>query len=399
MTLRDEAEAVIRGWHRYEVERGGAAVVDYDCQPPREPQPPAESRYAVLARLSSLREAADREGDTDLGESLGAHACYLRALLGERLALDDYVLATQGCHAHGWPLDYLDQVQQRAVERLAQIGIGWNENTEKALEEAEGRMSADAAPEAIEKAAARFEPLVRERCGTDAPYELSIETVDVDQYWSYWLDGQGSSAHLRLNLRRSSFTAVRARQFALHEILGHALQSASCAARCAAEEVPWLRVLAVHAPHQVLLEGLAQAMPLFITPDDDALVTRARLDHYRQLVFAELHRRINDGEPIEECVAFARARIPYLTDRDIGDLLTDRSTDPLLRSYLWAYPAGLDWFVNLADHASSVVIEEVLRAAYRAPLTPRQLSALWPTGPAIGGSGRQPLRVREPSVP
>ncbi len=399
MTLRDKAEAVIHGWHRYEIERGAAAVIDYDCQPPREPQPPAESRYAVLARLSSLREAAARDGDTDLAESLRAHACYLRALLGERLNLDDYALATQGCHAHGWPLNYLDQIQQRAVERLARIGIPWDENTEKALEEAEGRISADAAPEAIEKAAARFEPLVRQRCGTDAPYELAIETVDVDQYWSYWLDGQGSSARLRLNLRRSSFTAVRARQFALHEILGHALQSASYVARCASECVPWLRVLAVHAPHQVLLEGMAQAMPLFITPDDEPLVTRVRLDHYRQLVFAELHRRINDDVPIEDCVAFARARIPYMTDEAVGDLLSDRGADPLLRSYLWAYPAGLDWFTNLADHASSVVIEEVLRAAYRAPLSPRQLTALWPTGPAVGGPGRQPLRVRQPPVP
>src|SRR5205085_2648633 len=102
---------------------------------------------------------------------------------------------------------------------------------------------AGAAPEAIKRAAARYEPLVRERCGTDAPYELTIETVDVDHYWSYWLDGQGSFARLRLNLRRSSFTAVRARQFALHEILGHALQSASYAARAATEDVPWLRVL------------------------------------------------------------------------------------------------------------------------------------------------------------
>jgi hypothetical protein len=31
------------------------------------------------------------------------------------------------------------------------------------------------------------------------------------------------------------------------------------------------------------------------------------------------------------------------------------------------------------------VAASVLRAAYRAPLTPGELSELWPDGPAIGG--------------
>lgn len=51
------------------------------------------------------------------------------------------------------------------------------------------------------------------------------------------------------------------------EVLGHGLQSASLSAEASSHD----------APHQVMLEGLAQAFPLFILPDDKILSTFPRL--------------------------------------------------------------------------------------------------------------------------
>ena len=45
----------------------------------------------------------------------------------------------------------------------------------------------------------------------------------------------------------------------------------------------------------VLLEGLAQTFPLFVAQDDEALITRVRIDHYIQLVRSELHLMIDGG--------------------------------------------------------------------------------------------------------
>jgi hypothetical protein len=75
---------------------------------------------------------------------------------------------------------------------------------------------------------------------------------------------------------------------------------------------------------------------------------------------------------------------PYWINEDIADLLTRTGSDPLLRSYLCAYPAGIYWFVNLADANTT---EQLLsaQAAYRDPLTPAQLARLWPSGPTFGG--------------
>jgi hypothetical protein len=229
--------------------------------------------------------------------------------------------------------------------------------------------------------------VIRRLAGTQAPYSVTVEVEDVDAYWSFWLDGAGAEVRLRFNPRRAVFTENRLRQFVMHEILGHALQSASMADTCRREDVPWVRLLSVHLPHQVALEGLAQAMPLFIAPENTRLIARVRFEHYQQLVRAELHLAINAGRPVAECAAHARARAPFWTATAIGDALSDRGRDPLLRSYLWAYPAGIDWWVALADSGDARTVEHVLRAAYRRPLTPTDLAGLWPAGPPIGGPG------------
>jgi hypothetical protein len=239
----------------------------------------------------------------------------------------------------------------------------------------------------VELEAARVEPAVRAATGADAPYSVKIEVVEVDDYWSYWLDGAGSTARLRFNLRHARFTDARLRSFAQHELLGHALQCASFAQTAARRDVPWVRTFAVQTGYQVMLEGLATAMPLFFTPDDEHVVARVRLAHYLHLVNAELHQALDAGAGVPECIAHARARMPWSTPAEIGDALADRGTDPLLRSYLWSYPAGTDWFVALADSAPAETVGAVLRACYSDPLTPDDLTALWPDGPVVGGPG------------
>jgi hypothetical protein len=106
-----------------------------------------------------------------------------------------------------------------------------------------------------------------------------------------------------------------------------------------------------------------------------------RLDHYLQLVRANLHVAINGTDSITSCVRYAREHVPFWSDEEISDVLTDRSVNPLLRSYLWSYPAGIDWFVNLAEAGSPA--SPVLQASYREPLRPADLTALWPDGPPL----------------
>jgi hypothetical protein len=117
--------------------------------------------------------------------------------MGERLPLDEYVQVTQGCGVGGWPAEYVSECEAVAREHLQSIGVAWGPKTDEDLREAEGHLAAEDAPDAIRAAASELEPAVRAATGTQAAYELSIETANVDAYWGYWLDGAGSRARLR----------------------------------------------------------------------------------------------------------------------------------------------------------------------------------------------------------
>lgn len=94
---------------------------------------------------------------------------------------------------------------------------------------------------------------------------------------------------------------------------------------------------------------------------------------------------VDAGASATACREYAAARVLFWTDGDVASILRDRMLDPQLRSYLWAYPAGIDWF--LAAHgAGGGVFGDVLRADYQRPLVPGELEQLWPAGPRIGGN-------------
>ncbi|GLY18027.1 hypothetical protein Kisp01_50410 [Kineosporia sp. NBRC 101677] len=351
----------------------------------------------MFEQLTAYQQHAQADGDAAVERTVRAHLAYLGSVRGKRPELDDYMRATQGCGTAGWSEEYILELAERARQALAGHGIGWNARTGEELHQLYGPITLDEAGERVGEEAAKVEPIVRELTGTTAPFTVKIEVVDVDDYWSFWVDGAGTAARLRFNKRTASFTETRLRSFAQHELLGHALQCSSFSQTGTTEDVPWVRTLTTYLPYQSLLEGLATVWPMFTTPDDERLMTYQRVTHYTHLVRAELHRAINAGHSVSECADHARARVPWMSAHEIGNLLSDRGTEPMLRSYLWSYPAGTDWFMNLAEQADAATIDTVLRTAYHHPLTPADLAELWPTGPAIGGDGA-PITLRRPTT-
>jgi hypothetical protein len=396
MRLADAVDDCVRTWDAHERARGARPIVDFDCTPPDQPPAPATNRLEVYDRLTDLHAAAGN--DPELAAVTRAHLTYLEAVLGHRRPLEEYVTLTQGCPVAGWPEDHVMAVADTARQALAAVGIDWGPDTDTEARAAESPLDIHQARAFLPHVARSLEPAVRTLTGTNASYTLTIETTEIDDYWSYWLDGAGHDVRLRLNTRHATFTEVRLRQFAAHEILGHALQYTTYTHHGEHGHPPTVNVLGTHLPYQVMFEGLACTLPLFLPDTDPHLTARVRLDHYLQLVYSELHQAINTGATVADCVTHARARVPWWTSDTIADALSDPSNDPLLRSYLWAYPAGMDWFVALADTADPPTQQEVLRAAYQQPLTPTDLTALWPAGPHPGGPGA-PVRLRKPALP
>lgn len=379
MEVREQIERLVRGWNDFETDAGADPVIDYNCAP-QIGGDRVEGRFAVLDRLTALREVADGE----VAPTIDAHVSYLQALLGRRIELGDYIRATQGCPARAWSAGHVDTAEQVARTAVNEVDVRWDGSTRASLAALSDAIDVADAGEVIRGYALEYEPLVRSLTGAASDFELNVETVDLDAYWAYWLDGEGRRARLRINSRTASFTDSDAYRFALHEVLGHALQYANLTQAAEVDGGGWVRQLAIHCPHQVLFEGLAQVLPLAVCPDDALVRARTRVDHFTQLISAELHVMINAGASATDCRDVAVARVPFWSDADVASILRDRALDPQLRSYLWAYPAGIDWFLAAYD-AGGNVLRDVLHAGYQRPLIPSELEKLWPAGPRIGG--------------
>jgi hypothetical protein len=360
-------------------------VIDFDCAPPTEQPSPFDNRFAALDDLTQLQTEADTQHQPALRAQLDAHIAYLCALIGQQLPLDEYISLTQGCAPRGWTRDYIEQRASIAREALGSLGISWDKDTWTNLGAMSEQLPAADVSSAIAEYAGKYESSIRRLVDTDADFNLTIEDVEVDAYWSYWLDGAGHDARLRINKNKTSFSRIDAYRFALHEVLGHALQYSSLTAQAETNTVEWPRILAVHCPHQVLFEGLAQILPWVASPDDEIICARTRIDHFMNLVRGQIHILVNNGATTADCRDLARRQVPWWTDDEIARELYDRSRNPQFRSYLWSYPAGIDWFVRLVE-AGGTALAEVLREAYKRPLTPNELHELWPAGPAIGGN-------------
>lgn len=288
----------MRRWDALERSRGEAPVIDFDCAPPTNPPNPFPSRFAALDELCRLRSDKDPQHPA-LRAHLDAHSAYLRALIGEQLPFDQYILTTQGCAARGWTPDYVEHRAQMAKDVLASLGVSWDRDTWVTVRALSEQLPAVDVGPAIVEDTSKYEQAVRRLADTDAQFNLAIED--------------------------------------------------------------WV-----------------------ISPDDEIVTARTRLDHFTNLVRARIHIMLNNGAAAADCRDVARHHVPWWTDEEIARELYDRSRNPQFRSYLWAYPAGIDWFVRLVE-AGGTTLAEVLREAYQRPLTPTELHELWPTGPTIGG--------------
>jgi hypothetical protein len=239
LALHDELEAVLRGWDAYERSRGALPVIDFDFRPDLTEKIPIHSRLEALSRCADILARAEAAGSRHVSRRAQADIAYLRALLGERLPLGDYLRRTQGSGVFAWSESDLSARRDRAEAALDRLGIAWGPSTAEELRQHQGPISVQEADLHIRKAADEFEEAVRRITGSTARFDLTVETADVDAYWGYWLDGAGSEVRVRLNLRQARLTHARARQFALHEVLGHGLQCASIARQCLENDVPW----------------------------------------------------------------------------------------------------------------------------------------------------------------
>ena len=354
-------DQAVRGWDRHERAHGRQPVVAYDLDPPA-------SAVCAAGRgetARALTELADTHPDAVRG-----HLAYLSRLTGESIRpLDAYVAVTQQTPLQPVGDAHLQRRRDELANFAAAVGVTFGPELPAQLTATETPVGAADLEDVISLELDRWLSVVATYVRSDVTFDVAIERVDEDVYWSYWLDGAGRNARMRINMRHAQFTLTQARQFALHELCGHALQCASWSARRV--ENGTARFPATHCVHlgqQPAFEGIGQALGLLVARTDKLLAARTRLTLYSQLVYGRAHRQLAFGADRTTVERELRRWLPWWDPAAAGRFIADRRDDALLSSYLWSYPAGAAFFWQLAD-AHSQVARDVLTAAYDRPLT------------------------------
>lgn len=366
--LDDRLCRLLVGWDALEQRNGAKGIIDFNVAGIVEADR-FEHRVDVLEAIVELRRSCDP--GSFVGQRLTAHETYLRALMGQQFSFDAYVAATQAVLPATLPDRQLRAARTVAETQLAELGVNPNGSIDDQLSALDPPLPFDTVEQTFRSMLDEHRHSLEDVIGQPVPFELTIEDVEVDEYWSYWVDGAGTEFRLRLNRKRGSFTRVECLQFTFHELLAHCGQMKAWATHIAAGNLPrYFGLTTVHAPEQVMLEGLAQTLPLLIPNEamtDPVLAVRLALMRHRLMIDNNLHCMINTGATVERCASYHEHwSLGSSTRRAITDLAA-RGAGPLYRSYLYAYPAGCELFWSAHERLRPEQQAELVRACYRGP--------------------------------
>jgi len=383
-----EAIAVYRGWEAYEQTQPKGIqgeVIDFDLVPEITDSVDFHSRDEILARLLALRDkvaVADEISEFILAK-LNAGIYYLRILIsGDLPEFYEHTRNMLGKTPELVSNGQVEEQKQVVLRLLAEHGVVWpngrvdfrqfNEFNDsiRVFEE-------DAENEAREKEEILL-PLVKELLGfadLDVPHR--IELVREDAYWGGWARGKKGDLLLQYNFHPNQHWHKGDMEYlTLHEVCGHFVHAAALARGIEEGRLdPFIGIATVQDPHGFMGEGIADALTYFF-PDDLPLSPLAILSreqrNWRDFLNNNAHVLINMGQAEDVLLGYLLQN-PFSTAERARLNLRTWVSDPLLRSYQYAYGIALKYHRVFAERMTRQQKIKYLRYAFTRYVTPRRL--------------------------
>ena len=92
------------------------------------------------------------------------------------------------------------------------------------------------------------------------------------------------------------------------------------------------------------------------------------MSYYQQLTYAVAHKTLAYRDTESYAAEFLMAEMPWLNSTQVTKAIQDRTSDSLLRTYLWSYPVGIAAFMHLVEAEDQTLTESLLVDAYRRPI-------------------------------
>lgn len=298
-----------------------------------------------------------------------------------------YIKETMGIRPQLIPESFLIQSRKRVGQLFTKLDLGeFNKNNintyrnEKALEDEEEILewlvlNSQAATDAL----ADF-------IGIEIDPRISVSVVKEDQYWLNWASGDRENGfELKVNTHprhRGKWTPGKLQIMPIHEVAGHFAQMTGWLNAIDNDElIEALGLTSTHDPQQFTTEGIAQTLPLYVPAIGELLSDEAwfefELGGLREMVYNNVHYWANEG-PYDESklVEYIQRFLPAEPEEEIKKEIRERTQDPLLQTYRYAYGIGFYWHRRWADNLTTTAKKRLLRVIYSQPLTPDQEKAL-----------------------
>ena len=185
--------------------------------PERAQRQPYASRLQALETLASLQAritAAPEalQNPCFLAAKLRGAEVYMRALMGQRYASEDYLRATMGFQPT-LPSPAEQAAEGEQLKALLEAsGIPWSPEGRAPFKERLHRAQLKGFESDLRREATRLVALLRSRLTLPEP-SYRMEAAHVDAYWSNWIDGSLEAGvllrvntHPRIRYHRSSHT-------------------------------------------------------------------------------------------------------------------------------------------------------------------------------------------------
>jgi len=379
---------VYRGWHDFEQRHGGPNVIDFDLCRPGEGRS-FRSRGEILAALIDLLPRVDDVWDEAafLRSRISGSVAYIRALMGQQIPFPEYVERTLGVRPVKFSDEDIAAAESELSKRLAPFGLELNAAYRSRFE---SRMILRER-EVIRAGILDYRGWVALLKDTGIPvpdaFDVTVEFVEVDAYWSNWIRGTARGAMtLSINLHpRQRYDRGRPLALCLHEICGHAVHMSIWRDRIRdGTLVEACGATTVHAPEMFVSEGLGQTVADLLNDRaglPDELVLSRLLHTHKLMVLHNMHLLIYEGIPIEDAIEYARARLPFTDETILESEARDRGTNPLFRTYQLSYAVAEREITRLSRGMSAARRQRFFRTLFTRPLIPQELPGLVGAGP------------------
>ena len=329
------------------------------------------SRRDVLDALAELQRRFGEQPDLDqmVRDNLSASETYLRAVLGERMSLRQYVSALYLYDPVPIPEKTLEATLAEVKELCSRFGLSYHPEDQPAYL---ARFRVESAEEVAELARAGQDYwLERLYKHVEPPPDLkiNIQIVREDEPWSFFLNASMGLATFSINAHpRHIFTRGQCKYIASHEIAGHAVQN-SCWARAVTRgNLPAaLLIHATHHPIAPLAEGMAQALPYFLclsTELDHEMMLAKKLRELRDMVLANAQLMLETGGSVTAAWRYCARHLHFVEPFEVERDIANRALKPAERAYQNCYAPSFLAFRRIAEQLDQDEVGGFLRSHY-----------------------------------